>query len=132
VTNSVRIESKQIGQLRIYVPRGERRSGKGFWSLFSRRIYFELVRAAKAEGIVNAAAHSTHFGYTRSGRIQAEGGVEMPNPHLSMCVELIDERSRLEDFCRKHSDVLNGKLLVYKQLEVWELNEGEGKINSVH
>lgn len=124
MTDSIQIVSKQIGQLRIYVPQGERRRGKGFWSLFSRSIYFELVRAAKAEGIINAAAHSTHFGYTRSGRIQVEGGVEVPNPHLSMCVELIDERSRLEDFCRKHGDILYGKLLVYTQLELWELNEG--------
>ena len=120
MTNSIPLSTKEIGQLRIYIPQGETRRGLGFWSLFGRALYYDLVHLAKADGIINAAAHPTHFGYTRGGSIQT-AGAETANPHLSMCVELIDDREKLEAFCRKHVDVLRDRILVYKQLELWEL-----------
>ena len=123
MTNSIPLSTKQIGQLRIYIPQGETRRGRGLLSLFGgRALYYDIIHLAKADGIINAAAHSTHFGYTRGGRIQT-AGAEIPNPHLSMCVELIDDREKLEAFCCKHVDVLRDRILVYKQLELWELSD---------
>lgn len=122
MTTSVEVAVRQIGQLRIYVPQGETRRGFGLRSLFSRSLYYDLVHLAKADGITNAAAHSTHFGYTRGGRIQT-AGADPSNPHLSICVELIDDREKLETFCRKHANVLRDRILVYKQLELWELED---------
>jgi hypothetical protein len=49
----------------------------------------------------------------------------MINPHLTMCVELIGPRGELEDFCRRHGDLLANKVIVYKHLEHWSVGRGE-------
>lgn len=116
-----RVVSKEIGQLRIYLPQGETRHGMGLRSLFGRPLYRELIELAKAEGILNATSHVTHHGYSNSGRVHSEGA-EVTNPHLSVFVELIDHRDRLEAFCRQHADRLNGRVIVYKHMEHWELH----------
>lgn len=116
-----RVVSQEIGQLRIYLRQGERRPGKGLRGLFRRPLYHELIDLAKAEGIPNASSHITHYGYSNHGKAQSDG-VEGPNPNLSVCVELIDHRDRLESFCRKHADILRDRVIIYKHLEHWELH----------
>ena len=116
-----RVVSKEIGQLRIYLSQGERRPGKGLRGLFQRPLYRELIDLAKTEGIPNATSHLTYYGYSNHGKAQSDG-VEAPNPNLNICVELVDQRVRLEHFCRKHADVLGHHVIVYKHLEHWELH----------
>lgn len=120
MTAEHRVVTKEIGQLRIYVPQGETRNGTGLRSLFSRPLFRELIDLAKSEGLLNATSHVIHSGYTQNGRVQGPLA-ELPNPHLTACVELIDQRESLEVFCRKHADLLRGRVLVYKHLEHWEL-----------
>lgn len=116
-----RVVSKEIGQLRIYLSQGETRHGMGLRSLFGRPLYRELIDLAKAEGILNATSHVTHHGYSNSGRVHSDNS-EIPNPHLSVFVELIDQRDRLEAFCHRHADRLKNRVMVYKHMEHWELN----------
>lgn len=94
----------------------ERTTGKGWFN--SRPLYRDLVLRAKEAGIANAVAHQTHFGYSNHGRLQDEG-FEIPNPDLTMCVELIAPRDQLEDFCRLHGALLANKVIVYKHLKQW-------------
>lgn len=116
-----RVVSKETGQLRIYLPQGATRHGTGFRSMFGRPLFRELIDLAKQFGILNAASHSTQYGYSNHGRVPADG-VEALNPHLSVCVELIDHRDRLEEFCHEHADLLKDRVMVYKHLEHWELH----------
>ncbi|MHB8285550.1 MAG: DUF190 domain-containing protein [Caulobacteraceae bacterium] len=121
------VTSQEIGQVRIYMAPGERVKGgskiRNFLS--SRRVYRELVHAAKAAGLMNAIAHTTQYGFSGHGQIQ-EIVSELPNPELTVCVELIGHRSQLEAFCRQHGDVLAGKVVVYKHLEHWTIGrEGD-------
>ncbi|MGC4250586.1 MAG: DUF190 domain-containing protein, partial [Sphingobium sp.] len=88
------------------------------WS--AKPLYRALVAQAKAEGIMNAVAHHTHYGFSNHGPVM-EQGTEIGNPHLTMCVELIDHRDSLERFCRAHGDFLAGKVIVYKHLEHWSV-----------
>jgi len=36
-------------------------------------------------------------------------------------VELIAHRDELETFCRKHGDLIAGKIVVYKHMEHWDI-----------
>jgi len=116
-----RVVSKETGQLRIYLPQGETRHGMGLRSLFGRPLFRELIDLAKQYGILNATSHSTHYGFSNNGRVHSDGS-ETPNPHLSVCVELIDRRDRLEEFCHQNSVILKDRVMVFKHLEHWELH----------
>lgn len=116
------VVTKEIGQLRIYLPQGETHQGVGLRALFGRPLFRELIDLAKRAGILNAASHPTHYGYSNNGRVHAVGA-EVSNPHLNVCVELIDQRDRLEQFCHQHAELLKNRVLVYKHLEHWELHD---------
>lgn len=119
------IVSREIGKVRIYLTPRDRLPAAGFWDkLNAKPVYREIIKAAKQEGIVNAAAFSTHYGFTRGGKVETQGA-EMPNPNLTLCVELIDEKEKLEAFCRKHGALLGGKTIVYKHVEHWDVRTGE-------
>ena len=115
------IVSHEIGKIRIYLTPRDRVAAKGFWDkLNAKPIYREIIKAAKQDGLKNAAAFMTHFGFTNGGKVQ-EQGAEMANPHLTLCVELIDHKDVLEEFCRKHGELLKGKTIVYKHVEHWDV-----------
>ena len=119
------ITTREMGKIRIYLTPRDRIPASGFWNrLNPKPIYREIIKAAKKDGLNNASAFSTHFGFTNGGKIQAEG-TEMPNPNLTMCVELIDHKDKLEEFCRRHGALLKGKTIVYKHVEHWDIRGGE-------
>jgi PII-like signaling protein len=40
----------------------------------------------------------------------------------SMCVELIDKKEKLEQFFLKHKDLLHSKIVIYKEVEFWDMD----------
>ncbi|MFN4205433.1 MAG: DUF190 domain-containing protein [Agrobacterium albertimagni] len=120
VMTSHKLSSREIGMVRIYMKPREKALGTGGWFGGGRPLYRELVVQAKAAGIMNAVAHRTHFGYSNSGKLQDEG-FEIPNPDLTMCVELIADRALLEEFCRTHGALLKNKVIIYKHIEHWDV-----------
>jgi PII-like signaling protein len=115
-----KLSSTDIGMVRIYLqPKERAREGKK--SMFGTRpLYRELILAAKRAGLMNAVTHHTHFGYSNHGQPQEEG-LEVRNPDLTVCVELIGDRAQLEDFCRRHGAWLSKKVIVYQHLEHWDI-----------
>ncbi len=69
---------------------------------------------------MNGIVYNTHFGFSNSEKIQAYN-VEGSNPELTICVELVDKREKLESFFLKHKDHLKGKVVIYKEVEFWDL-----------
>jgi len=120
VMTSHKLSSREVGMVRIYMKPREKAVGTGGWFGGGRPLYRELVMQAKAAGIMNAVAHHTHFGYSNSGKLQDEG-FEIPNPDLTMCVELIGDRELLEEFCRTHGSLLKNKMIIYKHIEHWDV-----------
>jgi PII-like signaling protein len=119
------IVTREMGKIRIYLTPRDRIPASGFWDrLNAKPIYREIIKAAKKDGLNNAAAFMTHFGFSNGGKIHAEGA-EMPNPNLTMCVELIDHKDKLEAFCHRHGAMLKGKTIVYKHVEHWDIRGGE-------
>lgn len=120
VMTSHKLSSREVGMVRIYMKPREKAVGTGGWFGGGKPLYRELVMQAKAAGIMNAVAHNTHFGYSNSGKLQDEG-FEIPNPELTMCVELIGDRELLEEFCRTHGSLLKNKVIIYKHIEHWDV-----------
>lgn len=115
------VTPSEIGMIRIYMKpsdKAPRPGGRSLWA--SKSLYRQLVTQAKADGIMNAVAHHTHYGFSNHGPVRANGA-ELSDPHLTMCVELIGARSQLEQFCRAHGSLLEGKVIVYKHLEHWQV-----------
>ena len=119
-----KIETREIGQVRIYMTPGERRkkNGKGIKGVLpgGAPLYMEIIKSAKQDGLMNATAHHTHYGFSGNGHVQTNV-TEVANPNLNLCVELIGPREELETFCRKHGDLLRGKVVVYKHMEHWDI-----------
>lgn len=40
---------------------------------------------------------------------------------MNLRVEIIGLRDELEVFCRRHGDLLKGKVVIYKHIEHWEV-----------
>ena len=116
------VSQTEIGMVRIYMKPADKAVKPGTRSRWGAKpLYRTLVAQAKADGIMNAVAHHTHYGYSNHGPVR-ENGAEIADPHLTMCVELIGQREQLEGFCRAHGDLLASKVIVYKHLEHWTVS----------
>ena len=116
-----KIVSTEMGKVRIYLKPREKLKAKGVLArLNARPLYREIINSAKADGLTNAVAFHTHYGFSNDEAIQTEGS-EIPNANLTLCVELIGHKDALETFCRKHGDLLKGKVIAYKHIEQWSI-----------
>lgn len=116
-----KIKSHSLEKLAIYIgPTHKVRHGERtlFRKLFPKSAYIHVVAEAKKDSIINTPAHSTHTSFTTDGNVitfSAEGD----NSRLAMCVELIDKK---EKFFLKHKDLLQSKIVIYKEVEFWDLD----------
>jgi H+/Cl- antiporter ClcA/PII-like signaling protein len=128
-----KVVSKEIGQLRVYLTPKEKRNTAGYrQKLFGKALYQEIIDAAKRDGILNAVAHHTHYGYSGNGKVQSGNMSDIPNMSLNLCVELIAPREDLELFARNHVDLLSGKVLVYKHMEHWDIRRHDIRITEAN
>jgi PII-like signaling protein len=89
--------------------------------MFPKNTYRQIIVEAKKDGIMNASVFNTHFGYSNNGKIQQQS-LETGNAGLTICIELIDTRPKLEAFFSKHKDMLKGKVVVFKEVEFWDID----------
>ncbi len=119
-----KVKTHSLGKLEIFIePAHKVRQGESslFRKLFPKSTYMHIIQEAKKEGIINAAAHSTHTSFAGNGKVvtfSAEGD----NSKLAMCVELIDRKEILENFFLKHKDLLRSKVVIYKEVEFWDID----------
>lgn len=117
-----KIKHHSLGKLEIYIaPAHKIKHNKKslFRKLFPKSTYMHLIEEARKDGIINASAHSTHTSFTTDGKI-ISFNVESDNSKLAMCVELVDERKKLETFFLKHRESLREKVVIYKEVEFWD------------
>ena len=120
-----KIVPREIGMIRIYIKPSDKRKQPGLRGILaSRPLYRELVDAAKKDGVMNAVAHHTHYGFSNHGRVVGHDP-ELGNSQLTMCVELIGSKDELDVFCRTHGDLLKDKVIIYKHIEHWNIHGDE-------
>lgn len=118
-----KIETLKLGKLRIYItPADKIKHGKRsiLQKLFPKSAYIHIVQDAKAEGIMNASVYNTHFGFSNNEKVQFYS-LEGDNSKLTMCVELVDKREKLESFFLKHLEYLKDKTVIFKEVEIWSV-----------
>ncbi|ANI88953.1 hypothetical protein A9P82_06380 [Arachidicoccus ginsenosidimutans] len=118
-----KIKNHKLGNLRIYVePSHKIRHGDRtlFRKLFPKSAYLHIIKEAQKDGIINATVHNTHTSFTSDGKIVMQSA-EGDSSQLAMVVELIDKREKLETFFLKHKDLLHNKVVIYKEVEFWDV-----------
>lgn len=119
VNNS--IQERTLGKIQIYLKPKDQVKAEGFFAKWQpKQLYRELVKYAKIDGLLNASVYQTHSSYSFGEPVRINH-VELSNHDLAVCVELIDEKQKLEQFCIKHAALLRGKMIVFKAVEFWEL-----------
>lgn len=117
-----KIKTHKLGKLRIYLATDETvKSASLLHKIFPKNKYRQIVIEAKKDGIMNASVFNTHFGYSNNGKIQ-QMSAETGNSGLTICIELIDNRDKLEAFFCKHKGILKGKVVVFKEVEFWDID----------
>lgn len=113
------IKKKVIGKLKIYLKVGEKiKSEKLIHKLFPTNKYRKILDEAKKSGLMNAHIYHTHAAYEKGGNVHHHH-VESDNGGLTVCLELVDEREKLEKFFKTHKTMLHNKTVVYKEVELW-------------
>ncbi len=118
------LAARELGELRIYLTQADKhpRPGlRGRW--FPLPLARVLVDRAHAFGILQATTHTSGYGYVLGGAVRARH-LEIESGQLALCVELLDERARLQAFCQRHQALLRGKTLVFRPVEEWTLAPG--------
>lgn len=116
------IKTHSLGKLQIYIEpahkvmHGERTF---FRKVFPRSAYLHIISEAKKDGILNACVHNAHTSFNNEGNVQ-NFSAEGDNSRLTMCIELIDKKEKLEIFFTKHKDLLRSKVVIYKEVEFWD------------
>ncbi|EFK36141.1 MULTISPECIES: DUF190 domain-containing protein [Chryseobacterium] len=116
------IIKKSLGKLKIYIEPSHKvkdSEASFFRKMFPKSAYLHIVSDAKKDGILNASVYQTHSGFSREGKVQRYQ-LEGNNTNLAICIELIDEREKLENFFLKHHVLLKDKIIIYKEVEFWE------------
>ncbi|MBF9252249.1 DUF190 domain-containing protein [Pontibacter sp. 172403-2] len=119
--NSGEIIERALGKLQIYIKPKDKLKGVSLMErLRPKQIYREIVKNAKAEGLMNASVYQTHSGFSLNDKIRV-AHPELDNSDLALCVELIDEKPKLEAFCKNNAALLKGRMIVFKAVEFWDI-----------
>jgi|JI10StandDraft_1071094.scaffolds.fasta_scaffold257798_3 PII-like signaling protein len=118
-----KLKTHTVGKLRIYLKTGDTIKSKSLLrKLFPKSIYWQIVEEAKKSGLMNAHVFHTQAAYTQGDKIHKRN-LENDNSGLTVCVELVDMREKLEHFFKTHQPMLKGKTIIYKEVEFWDLDE---------
>jgi PII-like signaling protein len=113
----------KMGKLRIYMATGESVKSKTLLrKIFPKSKYLKIMQEAKASGIMNAHVFHTHAAVQKGGKM-AHHSVEGDNSGLTVCVELVDVKEKLQQFFKTHKDILKENTVIYKEVEFWEYKE---------
>lgn len=117
----ITIKETAKGKVKIYLKPKDKLDSERFLDKFkSRQIYRELVKNARNDGILSAVVYNTHSSFMMGDKIR-NTHVELENNETTLCVELIDDKEKLEQFCKKHGKLLKDKMIVFKAVEFWEI-----------
>jgi PII-like signaling protein len=118
-----KVKTRKMGKLRIFLKSGEMIKGdKLLHRLFPKSKYRKIMEEAKNSGILQAHIYHTHAAY-ESGSNIAHFSADGDNGRLTVCLELIDEREKLEQFFTTHKAMLKNKTVIFKEVEFWSYSQ---------
>ncbi|MBS1594100.1 MAG: DUF190 domain-containing protein [Bacteroidetes bacterium] len=115
-----KIKVQKLGKLRIYLKSGETVKSEGLLrKIFPRTAVRKILDEAKSEGFLNAHVFQTHSAYRKGEKSIHTHAVEGDNSGLTICIELVDEKDRLQQFVIRNEELLAGKTIIFKEVEYW-------------
>ncbi len=110
----------KMGKLRIYMTTGEAIKSKNLLrKMFPKSKYLKIMQEAKASSIMNAHVFHTHAAVQKGGKLSHDS-VEGDTSGLTVCVELVDDKAKLQQFFKTHREILKENTVIYKEVEFWE------------
>lgn len=120
---ATKIKEQKIGKLRIFLKSGETvKSEKFLHKLFPKNKYSKILDEAKKAGIMNAHIFQTHAAYEGGSKV-AHYSMEGDNRGLTVCLELVDNKEKLELFFISHKAMLKNKTAIFTEVEFWSFND---------
>jgi PII-like signaling protein len=115
------IEATKTGMLLIFLRRWEVAEPEKFIEkIFRPNMSRKIVAKAKESGIQRAHLYYIKLHFEDGGSIiEYEVPENNSNEKLLVCVELLDEKEKLEQFVLNNKKTLNGKLLIFREVERW-------------
>jgi len=114
------IKISKIGKLRVYLKTGESLKAKSLLhKIFPKNKYRQIMQEAKNMGIMNAHVFHTHAAVQKGGEI-THHSVEGNTSGLTVCIELVDSKQKLEAFFKIHKELIAENTVIYKEVEFWE------------
>ena len=114
-----KIKEQKIGKLRVFLKSGETvESEKLIHKFFPKNKYRKILEEAKKAGIMNAHIYQTHGAYESGGNV-AHYSMEGDNKGLTVCLELVDHKEKLEAFFITHKAMLKNKTAIFTEVEFW-------------
>ena len=113
-----KLTSSPHGILRIFLRSGDQVKGKGLKKLFPQSTSAAILQAARDYGLLHGVIKHCVSGFFRDKEIHTYS-VEGLNTGVPVYVELHGTREALEGFCKSKKELLQGRTLVYKEVEHW-------------
>ncbi|QNF31198.1 DUF190 domain-containing protein (plasmid) [Adhaeribacter swui] len=122
MSNPIKINERPLGKIQIFIkPKDKLKEDSLIRRLLPKQIYREIVKNARQDGLMMASVYQSHSGFALNDKIRV-AHPEYDNADLALCVELMDEKHKLEAFCLKNVALLKGRMIIYKAVEFWEIN----------
>lgn len=114
------IKITKIGKLRIYLKTGEAIKSKTLLrKIFPQSKYRQIMQEAKNSHIMNAHVFHTLAAVQKGGDM-AHHFIEGDTSGLTVCVELVDNKEKLQNFFKTHKELIIENTVIYKEVEFWE------------
>nr|WP_294899644.1 DUF190 domain-containing protein [uncultured Pedobacter sp.] len=115
------IKEAPVGKIKIYVTAKEKVKAKNLLGkIRGRQTYREILQQAKHEQLMSALLYHTHGGFLQNEKMVISN-TETDNAQTVICVELVDTKERLENFCQKNHLLLEGKIIIFKSVVLWTI-----------
>lgn len=109
---------KQYQILRIYFKYGQKSRKLSFWQkLWNNNLSSQLLKAAKEEKIHHANIFNANAGYLGDGNIIYNVS-ELPTHKNTICLELIDEKLKLQTFLKTNEVELQEAISILLHPEI--------------
>jgi PII-like signaling protein len=115
------INAIKTGMLLVYLRRWEvAEPEKYIERIFPVNMSRKIVAKAKEFGIQKAYLYYIKLHFEDGGPIiEYEVAENNSNDKMLVCVELIDKKEKLEEFVSINTKILNGKNLIFREVEKW-------------
>lgn len=116
--------SQPFGQLRVFLRSGDRLKASTWRQrLNNPPVYLRILQRAREFGLTHGTVKQCSSGFIDKQQVQHDH-MEYGNTRLPIYVELHGSREMLERFCLESPELLQDRLIVYKDVERWGWHDG--------